>query len=288
MDRPDKVTLDREKGVWISKQAVKMLQNNEFPFDKPEVIPDAIIPKNVEKGSLEHALYLFYAVNFDSRRLARKVYASARAVVEEVGAREILTKGREDLTRLIEKHLEEKTNTPEILYDNCTQLMMKYGGDPRKMFEDRNLDLILKRIKEFKQYGIGKACLLFKNYMRFGIAHLDNPYSLPVKVDRHLTRMSIGTGVLTLEPAGRYRREQFDNILRPFYQEICMTEKINPVELDDALWVIGSNLCVKKDKANCEMNCALTCYNMGKMDRQGSYFDTRIEVRKRHRTFFEK
>ena len=76
--------ISRERAKFVVEGAVSMLERKIYPFDQKNILPDVILPENVEQGSLQHTLFLFYACSMDSMRLATKVYEAVRNISREV------------------------------------------------------------------------------------------------------------------------------------------------------------------------------------------------------------
>jgi hypothetical protein len=57
------IGINYSRAVEISRVALEMFDRKVYPFNQPNVFPDAIVPEGVREGSLEHALFLFYACN---------------------------------------------------------------------------------------------------------------------------------------------------------------------------------------------------------------------------------
>jgi len=287
--------LDMNKAVEVSYVAVSLLQKNQYPFNKPGVIPDAILPKGIKEGSLEHALFLFYAVGFDAMRKASDVYASARKMVEDYGVHEILHMDEKTSDQLVREYIEDKPasgnsyDDPGKNFYAKNQLLLKeFEGNPLNIAKDTgDVKKIIKNIRKFPTFAEGKSALLLKNYVRFGMIKLDNLYELPIKVDRHVVRISVNQKVLAVEPEGRCRSNTMVPRLKKLYLQVTMEEKISPVELDDALWVIGSQMCVKKQISYCKANCPMDCSKMIWMCRRGYYLDTLVDVRNQQQSIFD-
>ncbi|MEE9525046.1 MAG: hypothetical protein V3V78_00385 [Candidatus Woesearchaeota archaeon] len=286
----NKLILNRDRAIDISKKAIEMLKSKQPPFNDPEVIPEMVLPKGVEKYSLDQALHLFNGVSMDSLRDSAEVYRISRRMVEEAGALNILHMGAQDISDLINRFLNvgeygesSHDNPVRTIYENNQRLLEEFAGDPRNIFKGTtDCDEMMKRIITFRQYREGKGSLLIKNYAKLDFIEVDDPFKLFMKVDRHVVRMSVGTGALVTNPPGEYRTEtKIIPMLRKLYQDICQSEKIDPKDLDDALWVIGSKICVEKDVAYCQMyGCPLECTIFAKMDKKGSYIHTDTNMRK--------
>jgi hypothetical protein len=288
------IHLHKDKAVEVSKTAVDLLHKNQFPFNQPGAIPDAILPDGVKEGSIEHALFLFYAVGFDAMRKASDVYASTRKMVEDYDVHEILLMGRESSEGLVREYIEDRSasgnsyDDPEKNFYAKNQLLLKaFEGNPLNIAKDTgDVKKIIKNCRRFPTFAEGKSALLLKNYVRFGMITLDNLYELPIKIDRHVVRISINKKVLTVEPEGKCRSNRMISRLRKLYQQVAVEHEISPVELDDAIWVIGSQMCVKKKLAYCQTNCPLDCEKMIWADRRGYYLDTLVDVRDRQLSVF--
>ncbi len=303
------IVINYPKAVEISQSALEMQQNRDYPFNQPDLFPDAIVPLHVEKGSREHALLLFYSCVLDGGRLASVVYRSMRefssrlnitkatAGLEEVASKSgldsIASLSREELKKLLRESF-KSFGDPETslgdpvgaLYHNSRKLQEEYGGDPRNM-KGASIDSTFQNIlfgkdkkRKFKQYGPGKAALLMKNYVRFGM--WDFPHKdIPVKVDRHLIRMSIGSGVVELP--NQFTRGRIDTLVKVLtstYQKVTSEYNLSAIDLDDAFWAIGAYNCKFNDDIFCQTSCSLKCNNRPHLDERATWYYPHTEKRK--------
>jgi hypothetical protein len=289
-----KIITDYSRAVEISRAAVDMLHRRDYPFSLPQPFPDAIVPEGINKGSLEHSLFLFYACNFDSSMRANVVYESMRGVASNIDLTLLPLMNPKMVLESFKPYLRKMGDPEKTLLDpinvahyNGRKLQEEYGGDPRNLL-GRTAEQTVHNIcygkskksgHKFKQYGIGKAALLMKNYVRFGIWPISE-YELPIKIDRHLLRMSAGTKVVILPPeTTRGRIDGVVNVLTKLYQKVTSKEKISAVELNDAFWAIGSYLCVRNDDIGCHLNCPLGCSNRPKIDERLTWYYPQTEHR---------
>jgi hypothetical protein len=101
-----KIVIHKDKCIEVADKAINMLRAGKFPFDKAEKVrPEAILPKGMEQGSLDHAIYLFCSVGLDASKKAEHLYKGARAIFEEVGAQRFLKLQKSELTSLVDKHM---------------------------------------------------------------------------------------------------------------------------------------------------------------------------------------
>jgi len=295
----------------ISVALVKMLHEKVHPFNQENLFPDAIVPEKVAPGSLEHSQFIFYGCSLDSMMVADLVYSGMRGISQDVGVSRLWELDKDQIEEVLEKnfrdpkHVEKKSqrllfnlggkkkeNRPyndasKTIRTNSKLLHEKYEDDPRKLIsekgnEQERIAQTLNNIQEFWQYGIGKASLLMKNYVRFGIWDFD-PTKIPIKVDRWALRISVGSGVIELPK--ELTEVRTDKILRPLlrvYSEVCQRERISAIDLNDAIWAFGSKICKSKNRSYCNMYCPAKCKIRPKSDNRAMIFYLDKETRKDH------
>lgn len=308
------VNLKQIKG--LAKKIISLKESKIYPFNKENYFPDAILPNSIKSGSKEHSLFLLHAISMDSMSRAIGIYKNMRKISDSLnGDLSALEKiSKQELNKKMEIEKEGIFDSASVLIENAKRIK-HYENDPRKL-KQNNLEDTIKEIRKFKQYGEGKAALLIKNFVRFGI--WDFPEcQIPIKIDRHTVRISLGYGVIntqmyekTLEPkniTSKSLMETINNLikrgliddkkfqkgeikiilqkdlLKPLteaYLHITKTEKISAIDLDDALWAIGTKLCIKNDYLNCEKNCPLKCLANYPSDNQANWFFLEVDKRK--------
>jgi len=290
--------LEQYRADEVAVKFVEMLKRKIFPFDNDQLFPDAILPEGFKIGSREHALFLFYSCSLDSMRKADNVYSAMREIVSAIDIRDISKMKRKDIKRLLHVHLEDQKlgdldqttlwNEPvneedtsmgkpvQTLFDNSRALCAEYGGDPRNIQTD-DVDETIKRISKFRQFRLGKSSLYMKNMVRFGMWDFD-ACEIPVKIDRHAIRMSLGLEVvITSEP--EIKAKVLEKPLSQTYRSSTSRLKISAVDLDDVMWGVGSKLCMANDKKVCKDSCDVYCHIRPGADRTASYFFPNNETR---------
>ncbi|RLE37753.1 hypothetical protein DRJ17_05880 [Candidatus Woesearchaeota archaeon] len=295
------VVCNLDKAIWLSKSLVEYLDGSKFQQNR---LPDFEPPKGISIGSLEHMLHLFYATIFDSLRSSEKVYSDMRRFVNAFGAKEILDFSYEDIIKGSEELgvLDNGIGKPmKALYENCKKLRNEYNGDPRNIFMGiRDVNEALARVSEFKLIGLGKASLFIKNAIKAGVAEFDNQQEMPIKIDRHVIRISYGQGVIHRLPQPRdfkykgknlksskviraYRSCMFESPLRKLYIMVTKQTGISQLELDDAFWAVGSLGCARKDYKACNGLCPLEpCTVLAKTTHSGTFYQFWIDTRRGH------
>ncbi len=208
-----KIKVDYQKAVKLAKAIVseenkenilhiKKLRNSS----DSELFPDAIVPEGIDKGCIEHALFLFHAVSIDSMRQSDQVYRAMREILEEIGSLDQLVNiDRKDLGNLLVPYFGEGIMHPKnsmtdpvgTLLHNAKRLEIECGGNPQ-LLKTRSVKKTVSKINEYHQFGVPKSALLMKNYVRSGLWGFSE-YSLPIKVDRHTIRVGLGYGLIDLE-----------------------------------------------------------------------------------------
>jgi len=263
-------SVNADRALWLARTSIGMLEAKVYPFDRNR-IPDAIVPEGIEEGSLEHALLLFYGCCLDANRNSEKVWEAARAIAREIDLRDFRYYDALKVRTILSKVLERPSRTEHVnvgdpvgtLVENSKHLVNYYNGDPREIAFSADagllpLDFTRKRLGRFAQFKT-KNHLFIKNMVRFGMWPY-NPAEIPIKPDRHVKRIAIGTGVIRYdEGVTEMRSEKLGRVLSKLFEEIIKEERISAVKLDDALWAIGHYLCTVNSMGYCRYNCDLGC-----------------------------
>ena len=296
------LVLDYNKGKRLCERLIKAFEESKFLQNK---VPETKLPSGVEQGSVDQALYLFFAVGFDQLRDSAAVYRDMRILVERIGNPKKLlemtgTEIRANCSDLpgLDKGHENSIGRPfEAMVENAQKIKVTYRGNPLNIFSKVNNPCdVFNQLQDFRSYGPGKAALLVKNFVKIGALNFSDAdyYSLPIKVDRHVVRISYGQSVISKLPKprvymeGRFKGELshhhtiFPEPLRKLYQSITSNHKIDPLKLDDAFWAIGSTYCVNTRMAVCEKGCPLgeVCSSMPGTQKSSSYLFFDIDSRK--------
>ena len=235
-----------------------------------------------------------------------------------------------ELEDLLIPHLGEGVATPSnsmtdpvgtLLY-NARHLAETCDSDPRQLAR-KQVRTTLRKIDEFRQYGIPKAALLMKNYVRSGIWPFAES-EIPIKVDRHVLRINLGSGTINIEPhievlkkdrvlsvalgnvkdqlirMEHYTPEDFEEErvrmvrgdkfipdLTETYLRITKRDGLSAIDLDDAFWAIGAYLCRENNKIDCDHYCPIHCDIRHPSDNNAVYFFIDLDKRKNQNHLFE-
>jgi len=225
------------------------------------------IPDGVEPLSRDHALFLFYTVANDHGMKSTRLYEKAKVLFltqrNLFEPRGVVTDfvGPQDpgLVNETGKWLGTRypKETAKTWYVNSERLVQKYGGDPRNLFRsDPGARELLKEIKTFRGYGPKIGGMLLRAVIGLGFAEVSGIEEVPVPVDIHDSRISLLTGVLKLNDGTEGKVDYYAHV--PLVQRAllnaCNSLGIKWLDVDRALWLIGSRGCVKKRCRLCPLH----------------------------------
>ncbi len=173
----------------------------------------------------------------------------------------------------------------------CKILMEKYQGDSRNLIHEKTVEKARIELMSLPGFGTGLANLYIMEMYSRRIAIPTDPENIKSKIDVHKARLALNTDILELVNNTRERGEVHANgitsILEREYLRVCKKQEIDQVEIDAALWIIGSEICTRKDYNYCR-NCPLVdglCISDVRLNRFTDRFEVykkgeRIDIRK--------
>ena len=287
--------INLERLTEVTEQVLDFMHARNPPFDKMDFLPDAVIPTGFEPGSFDHASHILLSCQQDSRRKSQLVYEDIRKFWEkgilDIRAIHAYTLGH--LESVFAEHFREKGSgsagtSAELWYHNSMKLYMGYRadnlncGDPRKL-KGKDIPKSIKILQQFKGIGPGIAALIAKNYVKFGI--WDFPaYTVLPKIDRHIKRIALSTGIIELPKGTEVVRE---SILSPpltqGFSIILHREKWSGIDTDDGYWGLGSYVCFQNSLSACRAaQCPVGCTNRPKLDKQATIYSMIEDTRGDH------
>jgi len=287
-----KVKLNYQRAREVARAAIEMKHSKRWPFDRQGLYPDAIIPSGMKLGDINHRLYMYYSSSLDAGRDSYIAYQAMLSFASQIPMTELPSLTREDFLELMKEPFasfgdpEKALGRPmESLYRNSQKMYIEYGNDPNNMLAktpDETLENMMfgvNRKRKFLEVGIGKAALIMKNFVRFGVWPF-SPYEIPIKIDRHIISISLGAGVIQVPRKMEVgRTEKVAKIIGDAYRQVCREDRISAVELNDAFWAIGRHLCKKNNGVVCATSCDLECSTRPKLSERASYYHPKHERR---------
>jgi hypothetical protein len=278
-----KVIVDEQKGFDMFEKLNSAYYNREGIFQFSHIVPEMKVVNSFEIGSHSHCSALFIGTLLDSLRSSERVYRAARTIVMNYNNNDLIDLGVRGIEKIMDRVHDNGIGKPaDILHRASIKLDEICGGDPRIFFDGiNNYDEAKSKLLMFYGIGHGKANLMIKNFVRFDYFVPENIWDVPIKIDRHAMRISIGNGVVAFDEEGDIHVSNFVPVLDKLYRKILQEGHFDPVLIDDLKYIVGSQLCVKKDINMCKKYCPLNCEQMVDTDKSNSYVVIPSDVRVR-------
>lgn len=254
-----KAIIDIERARFVVLRLHEAFKTRSGLLSETDDLVENQIPSGVEPLSRDHALFLFYIVSNDHGMKSARLYARAKAlfleerqlfepfrVVEDYGGPEdinlVESTGRQLSTRY-------PRETAKSWYINSVKLVEKYQGDPRKLFRSTTeARILMKEIMAFRGYGPKTGGMLLRAIIGLGFSDVRGVENVLVPVDIHDSRISYFTGILKLNEPSLTSPDYYAYVpqVQRGLLEACNTLGIKWLDVDRALWLIGSRGCVTK------------------------------------------
>ncbi len=238
-------------------------------------MPEDIMPKGMEKGSLEHVMFITLTVSIDYQRDAPALWRAARETFEDENTRYLFDPKSLDETPIekiiadMQKHkLSKKPQKDARIWKALgIAFYRKWDGNPQNFLQCCNWDAptVLKQLKNSVHLYNGrkvpdypylrgdKIGPLWLRMLRdnVGITKLKNLGDIPIPVDIHIARATLTTGVVRGQFKGRLN-DLFEHIRMAWFESVRgLTIKNRPMialDVDEPLWHLSKYGCSKRDK----------------------------------------
>jgi hypothetical protein len=283
---PVEIVVNKERVWWVFSTLIDAWRRKLPPYDRITLVP-ARLPDNLERRSVEHALWLFCACYYMRGRVNSKTALLAMADMYEdhpdmfQPATFAKLKGfglwnrRMELRSILQEYglgfnAEETTR---FWVANFLKLHRFWDGNPILLFErtstyEELCDALISSKKSpdepngFFSFRHKMVSMLVYFYAR---AEIIDPFEHPPPHDFHHCRTMLSTEALSVkgEIAGTdFSFEKMGEILRPLSMEYCQ-DPATTLDLADALWHLSREFCR---------------YNPGNMSTQGRYEARRTSI----------
>jgi len=251
--------VDIERAKMVILRAHEAFRARSGLLSETDDLIENQIPDGVEPLSRDHALFLFYTVVNDHGMKSSRLYARAKALFLENRALfepfRIIEdfNGPEDgrLVELTGKQLGTRypRETAKVWYLNSKRLIEKFGGDPRNLFRCApDARTLMKEIVAFRGYGPKTGGILLRAIIGLGFVDVTGIEEVPIPVDIHDSRICFLTGVLKLSGPGNARVDYYAYArhVQRILLETCNLLGLKWLDIDRALWLIGSRGCTNR------------------------------------------
>lgn len=238
-------------------------------------MPEDIIPKDVQRGSLEHLLFITLTCSIDYQRDAPALWESSRKTYEDpetkylFDPKSLYEAPSDKIITDMQKHgLSKKPkNDAEIWQTISVTFLKKWKGDPRNFLESCNWDSlkILEHLNNDTHMYNGRIMNDFRNlrglkigplWLRMlrdnvGIQNLKKLEKVPIPVDIHIARATLATGIVKGRFSGRLN-ELFEHIREAWFKSVeglpARDKPMIALDIDEPLWHLSKYGCTKRNK----------------------------------------
>jgi hypothetical protein len=241
--------------------------NTEMPEDQP--------PFGVQRGSLEHVLFITFTVAIDYQRDANALWDISRANFEDPETQYLyspeslyLTDTKKIIADMQKHGLSKKQKKDAHIWTTVgLTFFKKWNANPLNFLEDCGWDslVILERLRNDTHLYNGKPVPDYP-YLRgskigplwlrmlrdnVGISKLKNLERVPIPVDVHIARASLTTGVVRGKYGGKLEN-LFNSIREAWFLSVQgLTIRERPMialDVDEPLWHLSKYGCTKRNK----------------------------------------
>ena len=262
-EKPLEIVVDQDRINLVLNNLMEAYHADEFPYNLDSArLPqdERHMPPELERGSVEHAMFFWNVCYWmrggtESTTAVRQMTTIYRDRPDLFDCRKILKTTVEDIREVTLSHgLGMSKDNPRFWHMNAKRLLDNFDGDPRLIFEGlvdgrEGFDMLLdrtanKRSKGFFGFQKKMTSMIAYYFMAEGLVEKK---TLPLPVDVHVTRVSLETEMVRLPniPYGVnvLGDDQLLDVLRDVYLDYAEDNKVDWLELCNAVWLLSQALC---------------------------------------------
>ncbi len=265
---------------WNLKKISELLYNSFVTIGihgRKDIMPENTIPKGVEKGSLEHMMFITLTISIDYQRDALSLWGSSRKTFGDPDTKYLFDPQSlnetsvEKVVKDMQKYkLSRKVKKDADIWRTIgLSIYEKWGGDPFNFLQDCRWDAltILERLKNDTHLYNGRQISDYP-YLRgekigplwlrvlrdnLDISHIKNLDKVPIPVDIHIARATLALGVVKGHIKCRLN-DLFECIREAWFGGVKGLNANNrpmiALDLDKPLWYLSKYGCKKRDKTS--------------------------------------
>lgn len=263
---------DRERAVQLVRCLDEAFTRQAGVLAERDDLVESQVPPGATPGSLEQALFLFYVVPSDRGTKSSRLYTRAKELYAE---RPLLFDPTDVVQRfsgIADPHLVEATGralgsrypaeTARAWYTNSVTLIARHSGDPRRLLScSSDARALLKEIQSFRGFGPKTGGMFLRAAIGLGYAVCSNLEDVLVPVDVHDCRISWQTGVIRSRTVTCFEELDYHRhvaLVQKILRDTCRDLRVSWLNVDRALWLIGSRCCVAGRCTECPL-AAMCC-----------------------------
>lgn len=266
------IVIDNEKGTKVGRLLYDSFTTVGIHGHKD--MPEDITPSEVERGSLEHVLFITLTVSIDYQRDAPSLWKVSRQTWQDPETRYLFDPRQlhqitfQKIVKDMQKYKLSKKPQKDANIWRTVSLTFhdKWKDDPRNFLRDCSWNslVILPRLRNDTHLYKGKSVSDYP-YLRgpkigplwlrmlrdnVDISELRNLDKVPIPVDIHVARATLATGVVRgdfegrLEPLFKYIRKAWFASMEGLSLE---ARPMIALDVDEPLWQLSKYGCTKRN-----------------------------------------
>ena len=261
--------MNNNKPVTVVSLIVNDYLSNRGIFSKTNDLLEFQTPTDTEYCSREHARFYFYLIFNDHGTKSRNLYTKFKKLYNDneylFSPVEIIKKFENDENLLKEEFLSKlglryPSQAAKSWISNSKMIIEKYDGEPINLYTSTNSAMeLFKRIKSFRSYGPKTSGLLLRVVRGVGFNRkLEDIAEVPLPVDIHDSRIAFLCGFYAPDGINDiyniYSNPKHIQKIEKIWRVAAKEAKVKWVDIDRALWLLGSQGCVNKLCPDCPIN----------------------------------
>lgn len=256
-----------ERAELVVKRLLQAFENRYGIFEDTSDLLEFQIPAGVQPTSLEHARFLFYLIAQDYGTKSARLYAKAKALYSKyprIFDPEYVVAnytGADDPKLANDTGVQLSTRFPKETakrwYENSEKLLKEYEGDPRRMFAvSSDARVVFERIRSFRGFGPKIGGLLLRTFLGCKFTKLDRVEDVLIPVDVHDSRIAFYTGAAKTANGDSHVEDyyEYSRQIQHLWSQACNSAGLDWLQVDRALWLLGSRGCVNLRCAECRLS----------------------------------
>ncbi len=256
---------NKERALAVIPKLVESLRNKTYIFSSAG-LPDERIPEEIEKGSREHANFLMNFCALTARVPSNELYdAYARFHLYHKDFIDSYPESRLCNALQDELHMGLARKRAGELVRRRAVIKNSYDNDPRNIFarfpEPREAVRAMAKGKDKLPGFAYKTAALFTQYAhKYRFASFEDPKRLLPAIDTHKIRIFNTVGILDYDSGGKAPSSVRRLLTEDFAIELsdfCAENYLDILALDEAVWILGAEICKKNNIASCANACPI-------------------------------
>lgn len=240
------------------KEIVEKLNNY---FADKERLANVEFPKNINYGTNEYFLYMFYSCLLDYGMHSKIYHKNLINTYEKYPSifypKYVSQMKENELNNIIVNNIHPRyPNVATKKWINLSNELLKYDNILNYLKTIKNIDGLSQFIRSIKGYGQKTGGLLIRIISDSNICNFkEKVKSIPI--DRHDIEISYLTNIINVNNLSNSEISK----LSDSYINVGKELNINPSDIDKYLWELGNSFCNKKNCEECPLNQLCTRNN---------------------------